>query len=98
LGAPHIFNGIRVDLTTLAPNGHDLYLSRVYNKIVVEVDEEGMEAAASSGCAATKWQSTSAIGQAGEEFNCNRPFIFIIHDHLYRLPLVIGKYTRPEPL
>jgi serine protease inhibitor len=31
-----------------------------------------------------------------DDFKCNRPFLFIIHDNKYRLPLFIGKFVKPE--
>ena len=98
LDAPHLFDGFRVDFTGLAPNGQNLYLSKIFNKLIVELDEEGAGIAVSSSSNSTKWQSQSAIGQPAEEFNCNRPFIFIIHDRENRLPLIIGKYTQPNPI
>ena len=98
MDAPHLFDGFRVDFSALAPNGQNIYLSKVFNKLSVDLDEEGGSAAIEGTSSATNWRSTSSIGQGCEEFKCNRPFIFIIHDHEYRLPLVIGKFTHPDPI
>jgi len=73
-------------------NGHErLSISKVIHEAVVEVNEEGTEAAAATGVGI----SLMCI-QPEFEFRCNRPFIFIIHENVANGVLFVGKYTKPE--
>ena len=69
-----------------------LYISKVIYQAVVEVNEEGTEAAAAAIALVNVRKSYKVIEI--EEFRCNRPFLFMIqaNDGI----LFIGKYTQPE--
>ena len=75
------FSGIR--------NG--LYISKVHHQAVVEVNEEGTEAAAATDAHMFhySWIRTNM-------FICNRPFLFVIHDNANGGILFIGKYINPS--
>ena len=57
---------------------------------VIEVNEEGSEAAAATGVI-----MTDGISHA-EEFNLNRPFLFMIRDNLTKLVLFQGRVMDPS--
>jgi len=42
-----------------------------------------------------KQVATSKIGMAPLEFNCNKPFLFVIHDNVFDNILFIGRYVKP---
>ncbi len=81
------FSGINAD-----PSG--LYVSKVLHKAVVEVNEVGTEAAAAT--AVVMMLRCAPISIPPEEFKCDRPFIFIIHDNQNHSILFIGKYENPN--
>ena len=67
-----------------------LFISQVIHQAVVEVNEEGTEAAA----------ATVVVMLRGgpirhPELRCNKPILFIIHDRKNGGILFIGKYTKP---
>ncbi len=69
-----------------AIHGEDLYISRVLHKAVVEVNEEGAEAAAAT---AVEIELRSS-GGSGETFRADRPFIFAIREAHSGAILFIG--------
>lgn len=71
-------------------NQEQLFLSAVFHQAVVEVNEEGTEAAAATGAVMVTYCMMDPI-----EFNCNKPFLFIIHDKIKSTPLFFGKYAKP---
>lgn len=90
LGAPDAFDSMKADFSGISDSS-DLFISKVIHQAVVEVNEEGTEAAA----------ATSVIMQKRcmvmvEEFRCNRPFIFLIHEKKSNGILFIGKFMKPE--
>jgi serpin B len=82
LGVP-LFDEVAVPLTGGLIEGDDpVWVSRVLQKALIEVDEEGTTAAAVTvvdalvGAAPTK--PTEPF-----EMNCNKPFVFILYGHTY---------------
>ena len=67
-----------------------LYVSKVLQKVFVEVNEEGTEAAA-----ATSNIFTSRSSRGPPEFRCDRPFMFLIRDNLTGMILFSGQVTDP---
>ena len=65
------------------------------HQAVVEVNEEGTEAAAAT-VVGIRLTSVSVPEPPPEEFKCNRPFIFIIHSKQNNAIIFLGKYTKPE--
>ena len=93
MGAPHAFDMQNADFTGIAENS-DLYISKVIHQAVVEVNEEGTEAAAAT---AVIMMRRSAMNiDLPEEFICNRPFLFVIHEKQCNGVLFIGKYVKPQ--
>jgi serine protease inhibitor len=65
----------------------------VIHKAFIEINEEGTQAAA-----ATAVHTITAIrpGLLINEFNCNRPFLFIIHDNHQKNIFFVGKFVKPS--
>ena len=69
----------------------DLYISQVFHKAFVEINEEGTEAAAST-AVVMKLRSVSLPGPV---FRADRPFIFMIRDNASQSILFIGRVVNP---
>ncbi|MDE0740834.1 MAG: serpin family protein [Planctomycetota bacterium] len=67
-----------------------LYLSAVFHKAFVEVNEEGTEAAAATG-AVVGLRSA----RRGPSFRADHPFLFLIRDKATGSILFLGRYARP---
>lgn len=67
------------------------HISDVIHQAVIEVNEEGTEAAAATGVVIAARAAPRII-----EFHCNRPFLFVIEDQQTRTPLIVGKVTDPS--
>ena len=70
---------------------HGIFISRVLHKAVIEVNEEGSEAAAATVVEMEKTAMPTDI----VEFIANRPFIFIIADERIGSILFMGKVVNP---
>jgi serpin B len=68
--------------------GGGLFLAAVEHEVVVEVDEEGTEAAAASGGA--------MASSHGPTVTVDRPFLFVIHDEPTGAVLFLGRVTDPR--
>jgi serpin B len=68
----------------------DLYISKVFHKTWVEVDEKGTEAAAATGVGI----STMAVMQPAV-FNADHPFLFLIRDKRSGAILFMGRVSDP---
>ena len=82
------FSGI----AELEPNEH-LAISKLVHQAILEVNEEGSEAAAATGVVIA-FKMGAAMTPI-KIFKCNRPFIFIIHEKKHNNFLFIGKYLTP---
>jgi serpin B len=69
----------------------DIYISRVLHKALIEVNEEGSEAAA-----ATVVEMKCVAYEEVPQFNANRPFFFTISDEASGSILFMGKYSEPN--
>lgn len=93
MGASDAFDEARADFTGINKDPSGLYISKVIHKAVVEVNEEGTEAAAAT--AVIMMTRCARIEPPPEEFKCDRPFIFLIHDNQDNTVLFLGKYSKP---
>ncbi|XP_064483105.1 uncharacterized protein LOC135395950 [Ornithodoros turicata] len=84
LGAKSIFDG-RANLTGISESAN-LVVSDVIHKAVVEVNEQGSEAAAFTGVVITTYSSSSFQ----IEFNVDHPFLFFIRDKRTNMILFTG--------
>ncbi len=91
MGARDPFNALAADFSGLSEG---LFISKVAHKAVIEINEEGTEASAAT--AVIMMRRCAVLHQDPKEFNCNRPFIFFIHDNQYHEILFVGKYQNPN--
>ncbi|NXK61781.1 ZPI inhibitor, partial [Sylvietta virens] len=78
------------DLSHLTDHEH-VAVSQVVQKAVIEVDEEGTEAAAASGSEITAFTMPSAI-------KVDRPFLFMIFEETFKTLLFIGRVVDPTEM
>jgi serpin B len=89
-GMSHAFDASRADFSGMTGN-RDLFISAVFHKAFVAVDEEGTEAAAAT---AVVMKATSAP-MIDLELTIDRPFIFMIRDLSSGQILFVGRMTNP---
>ncbi|XP_049638036.1 plasminogen activator inhibitor 2 [Suncus etruscus] len=70
--------------------GTDLFLSEVFHKASIDVNEEGTVAAASTGGV-----MTGRTGHGGPQFVADHPFLFFIVDTMTNIILFMGQFTSP---
>ncbi|XP_073487046.1 leukocyte elastase inhibitor-like isoform X1 [Aquarana catesbeiana] len=89
MGMSDLFEPQKADLTGISDKG-DLYVSQIYHKVFVEVNEEGTEAAAATGAVATVRMRPIAT-----KFQADHPFMFTILDKKTNVVLFLGELTSP---
>jgi serpin B len=70
----------------------DLFISLVVHKALIEVNEEGTEAAAATGAV----MELTAIADEPEQFLADRPFLFLIRDRASGCILFLGRVADPS--
>jgi len=92
LGMPTAFSGA-ADFSGM-DGFHDLYISDVYHKAYIEVNEEGTEAAAATG---TVMAGMAAPGSEPPVpvFRADHPFLFLIQDNTSGTILFTGRVSDP---
>ena len=89
LGMPDAFDPEKADFTGIT--GQDgLYISDIFHKAFVEVNEKGTEAAAGTFLGVTKSIHAEPI-----VFRADHPFLFLIRDNRSGSILFIGRVTNP---
>ena len=94
LNVRDIFDIARANLSDIADAG--LYVADVIHKAVIEVNEEGSEAAA-----ATAVQIDTRLREPEKRkvnLTFDRPFLFVIHDNKHKIPLFMGRLVDPSGL
>jgi serpin B len=92
LGMQQIFNSAQADFSAMTDSA--VVLDQVKHKAVIEVNEEGTEAA---GATSSGIRITSATPQKQPfEMNINRPFFFTIHDDRAGIILFMGNVVEPD--
>jgi serpin B len=92
LGMQQVFNSAQADFSAMTNSA--VALDQVKHKAVIEVNEEGTEAA---GVTSSGIRITSAIPQKQPfEMNINRPFFFAIHDDRAGIILFMGNVVEPD--
>ena len=91
LGITDVFNEEISDFSPIAENYRGMYLSKVDHSVRVQIDEEGVKAAAY-----TVMPSAGALPPSGEEvdFVLDRPFVFAIRSET-GIPLFVGVVEIP---
>ncbi len=97
LGMTDAFDPERADFRGIADparnEGQPLYISNVFHKAFVEVDEAGTEAAAAT--AVVMGVRSAAIPTEFVQFRADHPFLFFIRDRRSGATLFMGRVTRP---
>lgn len=92
LGMPTAFDDAAVDFTGMSTKwGRLLYISRVFHKAHIEVNEEGTEAAAATAVVI----KIRGLPPKPAVFRADRPFIFMITDDQTGLILFMGRVNDP---
>jgi len=88
LGITSAFDSTTADFSAI-DGQRDLFLQRVVHQAVIAVDEDGAEAAAATG---------GGIGTTStpQPFIVDRPFVFLIYDHVTSSILFLGRVTDPR--
>lgn len=89
MGMSDLFDPQKADLTGISDKG-DLYVSQIYHKVFVEVNEEGTEAAAATGAVATV-----RMRPISTKFQADHPFMFMIRHNESKVVLFLGEFTSP---
>jgi serpin B len=90
MGMGVAFIPYRADLSGIAGNPGDLYIGYVKQATFVDVNEEGTEAAA-----ATVVAVSYVVSAGRREFRVDRPFAFLIREHLSGTILFMGRIMSP---
>merc|ERR1711936_145054 len=91
LGITDVFSNAKANLTDIADDA--LYVSDVTHKSVIEVNEEGSEAA---GVSAVQINTRTSVIQRFRPMIFDKPFYFIIQDKLHNLNLFMGRIVDPS--
>jgi len=90
MGMPLAFDARKADFTGITKE-EPLFISRVQHKAFVDVNEEGTEAAASTGVV----MSTRGLPPPPKVFRADRPFVFVIRDVTSGAVLFMGRVANP---
>jgi serpin B len=90
MGMPSVFDPELADLSGI-DGQKNLYVTDVFHKAFVEINEKGTEAAAATGITV----SITSAGPQPETFRADHPFIFLIQDDRTGLILFLGKVVDP---
>ncbi|XP_029648052.1 leukocyte elastase inhibitor-like [Octopus sinensis] len=91
LGMADLFDQQKADLSGIS--NCPLYVSEVFHKAFVEVNEEGTEAAAAT--AAIVMTRCAMVRMPPLKFIANHPFVFLIVDKRSQMILFMGKLNKP---
>ncbi len=92
MGINDLFDDGKADLRDISES-ENLHVSDVIHKAVVEINEEGSEAAAVS--AVQIDTRSGGLQTPVKMMKFDRPFFFMIQDTKHRIPLFVGRVTDP---
>lgn len=92
LGMSNAFSPAKADFSNLKDNNQPLWIGQVIHNCVVNVDEEGTEAAALTSVDLCG----SGMPKDIKEFYVNKPFVFLIQGEGGNITLFIGKVEKPN--
>lgn len=93
LGVNLAFDQAKADFKGISDLSTGLFISKIIHKAVVEVNEEGTEAAAAT--AVVMMTRCAVMEFPPEKFRCDKPFLFVIHEKKTNAILFMGKYMKP---
>ncbi len=90
LGMEKAFDRDAADFSNMSPEGEGFFLDEIMHEAVIEVDEEGTEAAAVT--------MAYGLGDGPEPFEviADQPFFFVIRDDTAETILFAGTYAGPD--
>jgi serpin B len=88
MGAGVIFG--KPDLSGIT-DANNLAVSQFIQKVFVEVEEDGVKAAAATGVGI--YATSAEIRREPKEFKADRPFLFVILDNQNNVPMFVGHFT-----
>ena len=91
LGMNEMFGG-EADFSIMAGAKGELFISEVMQKVFIEVNEEGTEAAAATGVVFRN----RCAPEPKTEFKCDHPFLFYIRDNWCEMVLFSGRIVDPS--
>jgi serpin B len=92
MGMPSAFDPRAADFSGMT-GGKDLYLSKIVHKALVDVNEEGTEAAAATGVVMAP--TAIRIEKPKPVFRADHPFVFFIRDNRNGAILFLGRLMNP---
>lgn len=98
LGMPLAFDRDHADFSGIAnpPNPADrLYISKVFHKAFVKLDEKGTEAAAATAVVMAR-AGSAAPSKPPAEFRADHPFLFVLRDVRSGMILFMGRVNDPS--
>jgi serpin B len=94
LGATLPFDRANADFSGINSEARGLHISKVVHQAVVDVNEQGTEAAAATGI--IMMTRCLVIEDPPKEFIVNKPFLFILHETIHNAVLFFGKVVNPQ--
>lgn len=91
LGMGIAFDEARADFRAMLPQGPEAYLAKVRQKMFLEVNEAGTEAAAATAVVV----ATRSAAARPLQLSLNRPFVFLIRDETTGSLLFAGMLSQP---
>ncbi len=79
------------DFSLMTEKPNEIFISEVYHKTFVGLNEDGVEAAAATAIVA----KDNAIPMPEVNFDLNRPFVFVIIENKSETPLFVGRVMNP---
>lgn len=92
MGVSNAFDAGKADFSGLAERPNGLVISQVRHKAVIEVNEEGAEAAAATAVE----MATRGIAVEPDRFRADHPFVFLIREKQTGSLLFIGRVSNPQ--
>jgi serpin B len=78
-----------------SPIDQGIYVSNIFHKSFIEINEEGTEAAAETSLMVEEWESCVDDDDSLIEFVADHPFLFLIREDLSGTILFIGQVLNP---
>ncbi|XP_004626850.1 antithrombin-III [Octodon degus] len=91
MGLHDLFSPDRAKLPGITAEGQDLYVSEAFHKAFLEVNEEGSEAAATTGI----MFSGRSLNPNKVTFKANRPFLVLIREVALNTIIFMGRVANP---
>ena len=91
LGIKDAFDPNLANFSKMTHEKKSLFMSKVFHKSFLEVNEEGTEAAAATGL----MMGITSMPKKKLSFNANHPFLFFIREKKTGAILFIGRYIKP---